>query len=154
MCHFSFPHLTSLSTFSPFSIFSSVPVIFPLLINNQPLSSLRPYPTLLISSRISWLPLSRVDCRTWGDLLSVQFHLSRRNWYSHSIRPCLVPNGTDLKQDLFNLNLNPCPINSAPGELKPLPSRRVSETGEHAKTILEIKFLNNIIKWCHEQEQK
>ena len=25
---------------------------------------------------------------------------------------------------------------------------------EHAETILEIKFLNNIIKWCHEQEQK
>ena len=28
-------------------------------------------------------------------LLSLQFHNSFLNWYSHSTSPCFVPNGTD-----------------------------------------------------------
>ena len=42
------------------------------------------------------LPLSIVCCIRLLSLLSVQFHLSFLNWYSHSTKPCRVPKGTDV----------------------------------------------------------
>ncbi len=71
-------------------------------------------------------PLSSVDWRTWGDLLSVQFHLSFRNWYSHSTRPCRVPNGIDLQTvNVVSTECTECHagfLSSRPNWLPPAPA--------------------------------